>query len=56
MRQKLARSSAWTFCLQLPTLTQLVLEFSALENSSPDIVRGPVGALDGLALITPVMV
>jgi hypothetical protein len=34
-----------TFCLQLLTLTPLVPEFSTLENSSPDIVPGPLGAL-----------
>jgi len=38
-----------TSCPQLPTLTQLVLEFSALQNSPPDILRGPVGAPDGIA-------
>src|SRR5713101_2071564 len=33
-----------TSCPQLPTLTQLVLEFSALVNSPPDLVRSPQAA------------
>jgi hypothetical protein len=32
-----------TSCPQLPTLTQLVLQFAALQNAPPDTVRGPFG-------------
>ena len=30
-----------TFCPQVPTLTQAILEISGLENAAPDFVRGP---------------
>jgi hypothetical protein len=31
-------------CPQLPTLTQLVLQFAAVVNSPPDLIRSPQGA------------
>lgn len=44
-------------CPQVPTLTQLALEISALVNSPPDLVRSPAGpspsAGGGLKLCTP---
>jgi hypothetical protein len=40
-----------TSCPQLPTLTQGILEISALLNASPDLVRSPAGPLGGLCTV-----
>jgi hypothetical protein len=40
-----------TSCPQLPTLTQLVLEFSALLNNPPDFVRSPLGVTGGICTV-----
>src|SRR5437899_4601543 len=32
-----------TSCPQLPTVTQIVLEISGLQNTPPDFIRGPLG-------------
>src|SRR5437667_8728528 len=47
---------AMTPCPQMPTLTQIVLEISALVNTPPDLVRSPMGpgaqGLGGLGICT----
>jgi hypothetical protein len=40
-----------TSCPQLPTLTQGILEISALLNASPDLVRSPAGPLGGICTV-----
>src|SRR5260370_5234920 len=36
-----------TSCPQVPTLTQVILEISSLENTPPDFIRGPQGSFQG---------
>ena len=50
MRQRLARFLGMTFCLELLSLTQPFLEFSALGNN-PRYHSGLRGCLGGVALV-----